>query len=552
MRHCPGLMRRIGDSGEDGCSRQRGPISMMKPIEIRDETMNGAESLVRTLVAGGVDVCFANPGTSEMHFVAALDRVEGMRCVLGLFEGIVTGAADGYYRMKGTPASTLLHLGPGLANGLANLHNAKKANSGIVNIVGQHATYHIGYNAPLTSDIEGIARPMSEWLRTSPDAKSVARDGADAIAAAKGQPPQIATLILPADTAWNEADGIAQVSAPAQRAGFSTPAVEEAARTLRSGEQTLLLLTGEALTEKGLALAARIAGKTGCKVMGQTYNPRMARGRGRFSIDRIPYVIEQALPILKDFRHIVLVEAADPVAFFAYPNKPSMLKPEGCEVHRMCATGDNSVAALEALADALGAKESDVKPQKLVDLVKPTGALNHASIAQAIACAIPENAIMVDESITTGRGFFPPTAASAPHDWLQNMGGSIGFSTPVSTGAAVACPDRKVICMVGDGSAMYTLQSFWTQARENLDVTTIVFANRTYQILKGEFAGVDAGEPGRRALDMLNIDRPALDWVSLAKGMGIAGRSVDNVDDFNAALAEAIAHKGPRLIEVLM
>ena len=515
--------------------------------------MNGAESLVRTLVAGGVDVCFTNPGTSEMHFVAALDKVPGMRCVLGLFEGVVTGAADGYFRMKGTPASTLLHLGPGLANGLANLHNAKKANSGIVNIVGQHATYHINYNAPLTSDIEGLARPMSSWVRTSPDAKSVATDGAAAIAAAKSAPPQIATLILPADTAWNEADGIAEVPEDTQRPSYSPQAVEKAAKILHGdAAHTLLLVTGSALTEHGLALAERIAGKTGCTVMGQTYHPRMARGRGRFSINRIPYVIEQALPILKNFRHIVLVEANDPVAFFAYPNKPSMLKPEGCEVHRMTESGENSVAALEALAGAVGAKPQDSKPQKLLELVKPTGALTHASIAQAIALAIPENAIVVDESLTTGRGFFPPTAAAAPHDWLQNMGGSIGFSTPVATGAAVACPDRKVICMVGDGSAMYTLQSLWTQAREGLDVTTIVFANRKYQILLGEFAGVDAGEPGQRALDMLNIDRPALDWVSLAKGMGVSGRSVLTADDFNKALAEAVADKGPRLIEVQM
>jgi acetolactate synthase I/II/III large subunit len=514
--------------------------------------MNGAESLVRTLVAGGVDVCFANPGTSEMHFVAALDRVEGMRCVLGLFEGVVTGAADGYFRMKGTPASTLLHLGPGLANGLANLHNAKKANSGIVNIVGQHAIYHIGYNAPLTSDIEGLARPMSAWVRTSPSAKSIAADGAAAIAAAKSAPPQIATLILPADTAWNEADGIAQVPVESQRASYSSQAVENAAKVLRSGEQTMLLLTGGALTEQGLALAAQIAGKTGCKVMGQTYNPRMARGRGRFSIDRIPYVIELALPILKEFKHVVLVEAADPVAFFAYPNKPSVLRPEGSEAHRLTAGGENSVAALEALASALGAKPSDAKPQKLVELVKPTGALTHASIAQAIALAIPENAIMVDESVTTGRGFFPPTAAAAPHDWLQNMGGSIGFSPPVATGAAVACPDRKVICMVGDGSAMYTIQALWTQARENLNVLTIVFANRIYQILRGEFDGVGAGEPGQRAMDMLKLDRPTIDFVSIAKGMGVQGRSVDNVDDFNKALAEGVAAKGPRLIEVRM
>ena len=513
--------------------------------------MNGAESLVRTLVAGGVDVCFANPGTSEMHFVAALDRVEGMRCVLGLFEGVVTGAADGYFRMKGTPASTLLHLGPGLANGLANLHNAKKANSGIVNIVGQHAVYHIGFNAPLTSDIEGLARPMSAWVRTSPDAKSVATDGAAAIAAAKSAPPQIATLILPADTAWNEADGIAQVPVESQRASYSSQAVDNAAKVLR-GPQTLLLLTGSALTEQGLALAAQIAGKTGCKILGQTYNPRMARGRGRFSIDRIPYVIEQALPVLKDFKHIVLVEAADPVAFFAYPNKPSQLKPEGCEVHRLTSGGENSVAALEALASALGARPQDAKPQAMVELAKPTGALTHASIAQALAMAIPENAIVVDESITTGRGFFPPTAAAAPHDWLQNMGGSIGFSPPVATGAAIACPDRKVICMVGDGSAMYTIQALWTQAREGLDVLSIVFANRIYQILRGEFDGVGAGEPGQRAMDMLKLDRPTIDFVALAKGMGVPGRAVSNVDDFNKALAEGIAEKGPRLIEVQM
>jgi acetolactate synthase I/II/III large subunit len=514
--------------------------------------MNGAESLVRTLVAGGVDVCFANPGTSEMHFVAALDRVEGMRCVLGLFEGVVTGAADGYFRMKGTPASTLLHLGPGLANGLANLHNAKKAHSGIVNIVGQHATYHIAYNAPLTSDIEGLARPMSSWVRTSPDAKSVAADGAAAIAAAKSSPPQIATLILPADTAWNEADGIAQVPAESQRANYSAQAVDHAAKVLRGGKTTLLLLSGNALTEHGLALAARIAGKTGCKVMGQTYNPRMARGRGRFSIDRIPYVIEQALPILKDFRQIVLVDANDPVAFFAYPNKPSLLKAQGCEVHRMTSWGENSVAALEALAGALGAKPQDAKPQKLVELAKPTGPLTFATIAQAIAMAIPENAILVDESITTGRGFFPPTAAAAPHDWLQNMGGSIGFSTPIATGAAVACPDRKVICMVGDGSAMYTLQSLWTQAREGLNVTTIVFANRIYQILRGEFDGVGAGEPGQRAQDMLKLDRPTLDWVALAKGMGVPGRAVTTADELVKALAEAVPERGPRLIEVQM
>src|SRR5438045_5813935 len=318
------------------------------------------------------------------------------------------------------------------------------------------------------------------------------------------------------------------------------------------GGETLLLMAGGAVTEKGLALAAQMAGKAGGRVMGPLASPRMARGRGRFSIDRVPYVIELAQAALEGFRPIVLVEANDPVAFFAYPNKPSMLKPEGCEVHRMTQSGENSVAALEALASALGAKPADVKPQAKVELVKPTGGLNHASIAHAIAMAIPDNAIVVDESVTTGRAFFPVMAAGAPHDWIQNLGGSIGYSTPVATGAAIACPDRKVICMVGDGSAMYTIQSLWTQARESLNVTTIVFANRIYQILRGEFDGVGAGEPGKRAQDMLKIDRPTLDFVALAKGMGVPGRAVTTADELVTALAEAIPERGPRLIEVRM
>ena len=318
------------------------------------------------------------------------------------------------------------------------------------------------------------------------------------------------------------------------------------------GASTLLLMTGSALTEHGLALAAQIAGKTGCKVMGQTFNPRMARGRGRFAIDRIPYVIEQALPILKDFKNIVLVEANDPVAFFAYPNKPSMLKPQGCEVHRMTSGAENSVAALEALASALGAKPADRQPQKMVELARPTGALTHASIAQAVAMAIPENAIVVDESVTTGRGFFPPTAAAAPHDWLQNMGGSIGFSTPVATGAAVACPDRKVICMVGDGSAMYTLQSLWTQARERLDVMTLIWANRAYAILRGELTGVGARNPGRKAMDMLSLDDPALDWVGLARGLGVEGVRVTTIEGLIDAFRAGLKRSGPFVIEVVL
>ncbi len=289
-----------------------------------------------------------------------------------------------------------------------------------------------------------------------------------------------------------------------QRASCSPQAVEQAARILHGdGEGTLLLMTGSALSEQGLALAERIAGKTGCTVMGPTFRPKMARGRGRFSIDRIHYVIENALPMLAKFRHIVLVESDDPVAFFAYPNKPSMLKPEGCDVHRMTTWGENSVAALEALA---GAVKASAKRRQAAGLGGAGQADRRADLRLDRAGRSHARFRERDHGrriLTTGRGFFPPTAAAAPHDWLQNMGGSIGFSTPLSIGAAIACPDRKVITMVGDGSAMYTIQSLWTQARENLNIVTIVFANRIYQILRGEFDNVGAGEPGQRANDML-------------------------------------------------
>src|SRR5439155_678204 len=308
-----------------GCGAGRNSGPRARPSG--DDRMNGAESLVRTLVGGGVDVCFANPGTSEMHFVAALDRVDGMRCVLGLFEGVVTGAADGYYRMADKPAATLLHLGPGLANGLANIHNANKAASGMVNIIGDHATYHRQYDAPLTSDIEGLARPNSHWVKTSPDAMSIARDGAAAIAAARTPPGQIASLILPADTAWNEGSGPVAVPPAEAPAVPSREAVEEAARVLRSGEPTLILLTGRAVRADGLELAGKIAAKCGARLLAQGSNARTQRGRGRVSVERIPYVVDQALKLLDGLKHVILVGAKMPVAFFAYPNKPSRLYP---------------------------------------------------------------------------------------------------------------------------------------------------------------------------------------------------------------------------------
>ena len=514
--------------------------------------MNGAESLVRTLVNGGVNVCFTNPGTSEMHFVAALDKVEGMRCVLGLFEGVVTGAADGYWRMLDKPAATLLHLGPGLGNGLANLHNAKKANSGIVNIVGEHATYHIKYDAPLTADIAGIARPVSHWVQTSTDARAVAVDGAEAITIASTPPGQIATLILPGDTAWNEGSGPAKVAAIPLRPKVSEEAIRHAVKMLEQGEGTTLLLAGQGVHERGLALAGAIAKKTGARILAQGSNARLQRGAGRVPINRIPYPVPQALGVLKDVRRLILVGARAPVAFFAYPDQPSILTQPGCELHPLTTLADDAIDALERLADAVGARVKDAPVQQPCTPDMPSGTLDPDKIAAILGNIIPENAIVVDESVTTGRGFHPLTAGAPPHDWLQNMGGSIGYGMPVAVGAAIACPDRKVLALIGDGSGMYTVQALWTMAREGLDVTAVIWANRTYQILRGEFANVGAGSPGQRARDMLDINRPDLDWVALANGMGVPAHRAVDCETLTKHMQRGLAETGPYLIEAVL
>ena len=514
--------------------------------------MNGAESLVRTLIAGGVDVCFANPGTSEMHFVAALDKVEGMRCVLGLFEGVVTGAADGYYRMLQRPAATLLHLGPGLGNGLANLHNAKKAHSGIVNIVGEHATHHMKYDAPLTADIEGVARPMSDWVKTSMSAQAVAADGALAVEAASTPPGQVATLILPADTAWNAGTGVATVRPPPPRKMATDAAIQAAARALAAGDSALLI-GGVALRTEALQWAGRIAAKTGCKLLAEYNYARMERGAGRVRAERIPYAVDQALAALKGIKRMVLAGAKPPVSFFAYPNKPSLQAPEDCEFTTLAELGDDLVGSLQALAEALGAGK--IAPAYLASLEQPalpTGKFTLDTLGTLVGALMPENAIVIDEAVSSGRGFARFTANTQPHDWIPNTGGSIGFALPVAVGAALACPDRKVIALEGDGSGMYTLQALWTMARENLDVTVVIFANRSYNILRGELNNVGAGTPGVRATDMLTLDRPDLDWLALAKGHGVEAGRANDLDELAVQFKRALARKGPYLIEVWM
>lgn len=509
---------------------------------------SGAESLVQTFVDSGVNVCFANPGTSEMHFVAALDSNPDMRCVLGLFEGVVTGAADGYGRMADAPAATLTHLGPGLGNGLANLHNAKKARTPVVNVIGDHATFHRKYDAPLTSDVEGIAKPVSGWVKVSQSADDVASDGAEAVRAALAPPGQVASLILPADTAWNRTAAQAAPLPRIQPKPFQSEQVDSVAQVLQSDEPCVLLMNG-VVTESRLAQANRVAQATGARIISDTFVTRTQRGAGRSEALRLPYFGEQAAEVLAGCRHLILVSTQPPITFFAYPDKPNWLTPDGCALHTLVERDEDIDGALAALVDAVGA--SAVQPVTVALDVPgaPEGDLTPQSIGQSLAHHFPENAVVVDEGGTCGGGCAQFTRTCAPHDWLMLTGGSIGYGLPTATGAAVACPDRRVICLQADGGGMYTVQSLWTQVREGLDITTIIFANRKYAILQIEFGRVGAHNPGPKAMSMLDLTNPELNWVSLAQGMGMTAWRATTASEFNRALATSLATPGPSLIE---
>jgi acetolactate synthase I/II/III large subunit len=516
--------------------------------------MNGARSLLATLTGNGISVCFANPGTSEMHLVAALDQVAGMRCVLGLFEGVVTGAADGYARMTGRPAATLLHLGPGLANGLSNLHNAMRAQSPVVNVIGDHATYHRRYDAPLTSDVEGTARPFSHWVRTTPDAGSVAADAAAAIAAARTAPGRVASLIVPADAAWSPlttapSPVTAVVPAPPR---VPEAAVDAAARILRSGLRAALLLGPQATGEAPLELAGQIAAATGARLCSPTQNARITRGAGRVPVQRIPYPVDQAVAVLADVQDLILVGAKPPVAFFAYPGKPSRLEPPGTRIHELARPDQDVPGALTALCDALGAGGASPRRAAPSRPALPGGTLTPAKTGAVLAALIPENAVVIDESITTGRSFLADTAGSPPHDWILPTGGSIGYALPCAAGAAIASPGRKVIVLESDGSGMYMPQALWTHAREQLDILTIVFANRAYQILRHELSSVGAAAGGPRAEALMDLGRPDIDWVSLARTFGLAAFRAATADELARHVRDGLAVQGPVLIEAVL
>jgi len=513
--------------------------------------MNGAQALIRTLAGSGVDVCFSNPGTSEMHFVAALDAVPQMRGVLCLFEGVATGAADGYGRMAERPAAALLHLGPGLANGLANLHNARRARTPVLAVVGDHATYHKRLDAPLESDIDALAGSVSAWVRRSLRSADLAADAAEAVAATMRPPGAIATLILPADVSWSEGAEPAPALPVRPPAPVPDDTVGSAAAALRSGEPCVILLGGTAVRRAGRESASRVGEATGARLLGETFPARQERGAGLPALERLAYLAELAIGQLGDVRHLILAGARAPVSFFAYPGQPSSLTPASCRVHVLAEPGDDVPGALAALAD-LVAPGTKPLPQPPGRPQLPDGDLTADAAAQVIGALMPEDAIVSDEANTSGLWLPGATAGAPPHDWLTLTGGAIGQGLPLATGAAIASPGRSVLALEADGSAMYTISALWTHAREQLDITTIIFSNRSYAILGMELQRVGALATGQAARSLLDLSRPDLDFTALASGMGVPASRARTAGEFATQLREALAEPGPHLIEAAL
>ncbi len=514
---------------------------------------NGAQALMKTLADAGIEVCFSNPGTSEMHFVAALDSEPRMRAVLTLFEGVATGAADGYARMADKPAATLLHLGCGLGNGLANLHNARKGKVPVVNIVGDHATFHAPLDAQLQSDIETVARNVSPgFVRTSKSTATLCTDAAEAVQAARGLPGQVATLILPADVSWGEG-GIPSPPPPAPPPSPADDATVQAlAGIIRSGRRTALLLGGQALREAPLRLASQLAQKHGIKLFCEVFPTRLERGAGLPAVERIAYLAELATVQLTEFEDLILVDAKPPVSFFAYPGKRSDLVPDGCQVHVLASPSQDAVASLSKLVQALDATSTPPLLQPSSRPSRPRGALTAAKVCKAVGHLLPERAILIDEAITSGLLLGSMTAGCPRHDLITLTGGAIGQGLPNAVGAAIACPDRPVIALIGDGTAMYTLQALWTMAREGLDVTAIIFNNASYSVLNVELERVGAERIGDKARAQLDLGGPRLDFARMAQGMGVHAARADTAAAFCKALEYALAQPGPHLIEALV
>lgn len=513
--------------------------------------MNGADALVETARRAGVDVVFANPGTTEMPLVAALDGQPGIRPVLCLFEGVATGAADGYGRMTGRPAMTLLHLGPGAANGIANLHNARRARTPLLNVIGDHATWHLPHDPPLTSDIASLLAPVSSWFRSSAHAFDVAGDTADAIAATYARGGGTATLVVPADCQWEEAGESVAPRPPAAAEAVADEALEESTTALRSGQPAVLLLGAAALSERALRAVGRIAATTGCGLLTEKAPARVERGGDLPPVRKLPYLPEQALAELARYARLVLVATTSPVTFFGYPGTASSEVPSGTAVTVLAEPGQDVEPALEQLADRLGAPADPARPPpQRPD--RPTGDLTPQTIGAGLAAAQPEDVVIVDEGVTSNRAYFAQAAGAPRHTYLTLTGGAIGQGLPTAVGAAIACPGRRVIALQADGSALYTSQALWTMAREQLDVTVLLCANSRYHILLTELARAGVDEPGHASRTLTDLGSPTIDWSRLAQAYGVPTSRATTAEQMVQRLETSLGEPGPHLVELVL
>ena len=516
--------------------------------------MNGAKIILETAKEAGVTVCFTNPGTTEMPLVLAFNSDPSIKTILGLFEGVCTGAADGYGRMLNVPALTLLHLGPGLANGIANLHNARRAKVPLVNLIGEHTTWHRSADPPLAMDIETLSSTVSGWYKTNQYPYTLSQDLADAIAAADYG--QISTLIVPNDNQLAECPNYKIFRPVFSFEPYDSDSIDNAAQILRAHKRTALLLGGRSLRDRGLQAAARIRAATDCDLITEHLPAYIERGAGLPDVVRIPYFPEAAIKLLSRYEAVVIVQTGEPVSFFGYEGYSSYLLGADQIKVRIASPEQDAAEVLEHLCEALGARNDRKIPETILSKLNrpdiPNGQLTPENVCRTVAALQPENAIIVDEGITTSGAYYPLSAGLPRHTFMTTTGGSIGWGMPCALGASVACPERQVINLQADGSAMYTVQALWTEAREGLNITTLICANRSYNILKAELSRIGGASIQPEVFSVIDLESPVINWTNLARGMGVPAVTADTTEGLAKELIRSLSEPGPHLIEMLI
>jgi len=515
--------------------------------------VDGARCLMRTLVESGVTTLFANPGTTELHMVEAAEATPGLRSVLALFEGVVSGAADGYGRIAGRPAATLLHLGPGQGNAWANFHNARRARTPVVSLIGDHATYHKRFDPPLESDIPAVAGALDSAVRTPLIAEQVSSCAASAVADAASTPGRISTVIMPADVSWSQTETIAAPMPPSPASIVPGERIERIAALLGQGTQAALLLGGAACREDGLRAASRIATATGTRVFVETFPARLERGAGLPNFPRLGFYPQQTAAQLEGTSHVLVAGVHEPVAhFFAYLNQPSSPVPADADTVTLADVHEDAARALTDLAEIV-APTTAAELAAAVRPAMPSGPLTLKSWPQVVGALLPEDSIIVDESISSGLALTAATAGAPRHDLLTLTGGAMGIGLPLAAGAAIAAPDRPVILLDGDGCAMYTISALWTHAREQLNTTTIILKNSSYGILREEWQLLkEQGQNELHDSPLINLGGAPLDYVGLAQSMGVDGAHADTAEELAEHLTRALTEPGPHLIEAVV